>query len=227
MKKALTNDKIDPYESSLKKIKSRYIFQKVFANLTQTKILELIRYCKRLQCKFNKRKYDYIKEYSKIEIEIFPTENTSGHFINFTKANEPYYHIYFNDDRKEMKKYFINKEDKVNKIKMIIDHDVKTLNGLFDKCECIKSINFTKFNRNNIDNMSKMFYGCSSLIEVNFSKFNTDKVRRMISMFEYCSSLEKLDLSNYNTDKVRNMSCMFSNCYSLKELNISNFITKM
>ena len=70
MKKALTNDRIDPYESSLKKIKSRYIFQKVFGNLTQTKILELIRYCKRLQCKFNKRRQVSRYLYSTKRIEV-------------------------------------------------------------------------------------------------------------------------------------------------------------
>ena len=62
-----------------------------------------------------------------------------------------YYHIYFNDNKEEIKnKYEINKEDKVTKIKIIIDYQVKSLKELFSWCECIESINFKNFYRNNV-----------------------------------------------------------------------------
>ena len=67
------------------------------------------------------------------------------------KENEIYYHIYFNDNNEEIKnKYYIEKEDKVTKIKIIIDYQVKSFKDLFLWCNCIESINFKKFYRNNV-----------------------------------------------------------------------------
>ena len=133
MKIESNND--DSKVCSWKKIKCKYILQEIFANLNQTKILELIRYNKKIKPKLNKIKFDYFKEYSQIEIEIFPMENASGKFVNIDDENKPYYHVYFNDERKEIKKYNINEQDKVNKIKIKIDYQVKTLNGLFENCK--------------------------------------------------------------------------------------------
>ena len=96
-----------------KKIKSKYILQKIFANLNQTKILELIRYNKMIKNKLNIIKYNYLKEYSKIEVEIYPKEYTSDNFINIDDENKSYYHIYFNNERNEVKKYNYNEKDKI------------------------------------------------------------------------------------------------------------------
>ena len=66
--------------------------------------------------------------------------------------------------------YYIEEEDKVTKIKIIIDYQVKSFKGLFNWCECIKSINFKKFFRNNITDMICMFSGCSNDLK---NKINT------------------------------------------------------
>ena len=90
-------------------------------------------------------------------------------------------------------KYKINEEDKVTKIKIIIDYQVKSF-SLFYKCECIESINFKKFYRDNITDMSWMFRGCSSLKELNLNNFNTNNVTDMSYMFYECRSLKELNL---------------------------------
>ena len=59
---------------------------------------------------------------------------------------------------------------------------------LFYECDCIESIYFNKFYRNNITNMSSMFSGCSSLKELNLNNFNTNNVTDMNSMFSGCSN---------------------------------------
>ena len=105
------------------------------------------------------------------------------------KGDEKYYHIYFNDNEEEIKRNYIN-EDKVRKMKIIIDSEIKSFSYLFYYCECIESINFKKFFRNNITNMSYMFCGCSSLKELN--------------------------LNNFNIINVTDMSCMFYGCYSVR-----------
>jgi len=57
----------------------------------------------------------------------------------------------------------INENHNIYKINIIIDYQNESLSNLFDNCRCIESINFKKFYRNNITNMSYMFCGCSSL----------------------------------------------------------------
>ena len=158
-----------------------------------------------------------------MEIELFINEY--GEFINIKDEDKLYYHIYFNNNKKEVKKNFINKDEQIKIIKVIIDHQVESFEYLFLDCNCIKTINFKKFNRNNINNMSGMFHRCSSLKELNLNNFNTNNVINMTGVFCGCESLKELNVSNFNTDNVTNMSEMFSECKSLKKLNLNNFNT--
>ena len=174
----------------IENIKSRYILSKIYNNMTIKKKLEIVKYNKRIQNRLNLDVKDY-KEYSEIEIEIIPTKGKYGKFINIKENDELYYHIYFNDNNEEIKnKYEIKEEDKVTKIKIIIDYQVKSFKKLFSGCKCIESINFKKFYRNNITDMSWMFYECSSLKELNLTNFNTNNVTNMREMFYGCSSLK-------------------------------------
>ena len=50
---------------------------------------------------------EYSENFTSIEIEIIPKKNEYGKFINIlNKKEEIYYHIYFNDNKKEVKKIF-------------------------------------------------------------------------------------------------------------------------
>ena len=121
--------------------------------------------------------------------------------------------------------YKFNKEGK-----NIIEYSFKNIltKTCFMFYDCISLINldFSKFNTQNVINMSYMFYNCYSLISLDLSKFNTQKVNDMSYMFYQCKSLKSLDLSNFNTQVVINMSNMFDNCSSLKSLDLSNFNTQ-
>ena len=66
---------------------------------------------------------EYSELYSSIEIEIIPKMNEYGEFINIGKECEKYYHIYFNDNEEEIKRNYIKENDKVRKIKIILDSD--------------------------------------------------------------------------------------------------------
>jgi len=121
--------------------------------------------------------------------------------------------------------YKFNKEGK-----NIIEYSFKNIltKTCFMFYDCISLINldFSKFDTQNVINMSYMFYNCYSLISLDLSKFNTQKVNDMSYMFYQCKSLKSLDLSNFNTQVVINMSNMFDNCSSLKSLDLSNFNTQ-
>ena len=95
-------------------IKSRYILSKIYNNMTIKKKLKIVKYNKKIQNRINLSVKDY-KEYSEtftpIEIEIKPVEDKCGKFININKNDELYYHIYFNDNKKEIKnKYEIDEQ---------------------------------------------------------------------------------------------------------------------
>ena len=129
----------------IENIKSRYILSKIYHNTTIKKKLEIVKYNKRKQNRLNLVVKDY-KEYSEIKIEIIPAKGKYGRFIYIDENDKLYYHIYFNDNNEEIKnKYDIKEEDKVKKIKIIIDYQVKSFMKLFFECECIESINFKNF----------------------------------------------------------------------------------
>ena len=196
------------------KIKSDYFLQKLYDNMPKKKKLEIVKYNKKVQNRLDLGVKDY-KEFCELEIEIIPTKGKYGKFININENDELYYHIYFNNNKEEIKnKYEIKEEDKVVKIKIIIDYQVKSFKNLFEYCECIESITFKKFYRNNITDMSCMFYKCSSLKELNLNNFNTNNVTNMSCMFDGCSSLKELNLYNFNINNVTDMSSMFFECCS-------------
>ena len=212
-----------------KAIKNDYFLMKVFNNLQKKNSLEMAKYNKKIKKRLNLNINDY-KEYceiySSIEIELIPVNDKFGKFININEKNSLYYHIYFNNNNKEeTKRNYLKKNEKVNKINIIIDYQVESLFVLFKDCVCIESINFKKFYRNNIINLSWMFCKCSSLKEINLSNFNTNNVTDMQGMFYGCSSLEEINLPNFNTNNVKDMGYMFYGCSSLKEINLSNFNT--
>ena len=202
-------------------IKSKNIMKKIFKNLNEFKLLNIIRNSKKFQSLLDITIDDYklaYKEYCKIEIEITLSEDEDLNKLDLNKFNEkikknPYFHL-------EKKK-----DDFENKYIIKLDTEIESLESLFDGYISIKEINFIKFNRKDIKNMSKIFNLCINLIKVDLSKIRTNNVEDMSSMFASCLLLENLNLSNFNTSKVINMSHMFYICNNLQELNISSFNT--
>ena len=93
-------------------------------------------------------------------------QNGFAPLVNFNEDEESYYHIYFNNNKFETKRNYIEKGEEVKKIKIIIDYQVESFYKLFYYCNYMKSINFKNFYRDNIKNMSYMFFGCTSLKKV-------------------------------------------------------------
>ena len=138
----------------IENLKSDYFLQTLYDIMPKKNKLEIVKYNKRIQNRLNLSIKDY-KEYSEtftpIEIEIIPIKDKYGKFIHINKYDKLYYHIYFNDNKEEIKnKYKINEEDKVTKLKIIIDYLVKSFKKLFYCCKCIESIHSKKFYRNNV-----------------------------------------------------------------------------
>ena len=225
-------NKIKPNEVLIN-IKSKYILQLLLSYLKKPKDLKIIKYNKKIHQKLgiDSNYYkEYIEKFSNIELEIIPLKNKYGKFINILNNEEkPFYHIYFNEKEEEIKREYLDeyldKNEKIEKIRVILNYQKKSFYKLFDDCKYIEFIYFKKSFRKDINNTSYMFSGCTSLKEIKFNDFNTSNVNSMNNMFSRCSSLKELDLSHFNTEQVTNMSCMFSGCSSLIQLNLSNFNT--
>ena len=95
-----------------KNFKSKYILKNLFNYLNKKKLLDIIKYNKNIKDIIDISIKDY-KEYSvlysSIEIEIKPAKNKYGKFININKEEEKYFHIYFNDNKEEIKRNYLKK----------------------------------------------------------------------------------------------------------------------
>ena len=101
-----------------------------------------MKYNKKLQKRLNISINDY-REIAKIEIELKLVDGKYGKFINIPDKDKEYYHIYFDNSNKEIKRYYL-KNEKVKMIKIIIDYHDKSFEKLFYNCDCIESIFFKK-----------------------------------------------------------------------------------
>ena len=173
--------------NNLRYIKSNFILKISFNYMTERKALEILKYNKNIQKRINININHYKDYYEKIEIEIIPIKNKYGPFININEKDKKYYHIYFNDNkREEIKSTYLNEENKISKINIIIDYQVTLFSFLFYNCDYIKSIDFKKFFRNNITNMNDIFSRCWSSKELKLSYYNTNNVTDMNCMFGQC-----------------------------------------
>ena len=150
----------------LENLKSDYFLIKTINIIKKNKLLNITKYNKKFQKRLNiniNNYKEYSQLYSSIEIELKLSDNIYGRFINISNEEKEYYHIYFDNSIEEIKRNYLKDNEKVKMIKIIINYQVKSFNGLFNYCECIHSKFFKKFYRNNITDMSNMFSFCSSL----------------------------------------------------------------
>ncbi len=100
-----------------------------------------------------------------------------------------------------------------------------SLEGMFDHCESLKSIDFgDTFKTDNVTNMHTMFQNNTSLEELDLSSFNTGNVETMYYMFANDAALASIDFgNNFSTENVTNMGWMFFGCNSLNTLDLSAF----
>ena len=135
--------------NKLKKVNSHYIIQKFFEYMTERKYLEIIRYNKSIQKRINiniNHYKAYSEEYSSIELDIIPMKGEYGKFISINEEDKKYLHIYFNDNtKKEIERTYLDEDENVSKISIIIDYQIKSFSKLFYYCECIESIKFKNF----------------------------------------------------------------------------------
>ena len=103
--------------------------------------------------------------------------------------------------------------------------NVTNMEGMFQLCSGLTSLDVTGFKTDNVTSMNGMFYNCFGLTSLDVTGFKTDNVTNMGSMFAGCSGLTSLDVTGFKTDNVTNMSAMFSGCSGLTSLDVTGFKT--
>ena len=158
----------------LEKISSKYILQEIIKNHLDKKVyLQLVQYNKKLQEKLKIKLKDYKYCSERVIIDLYPKKDLPKgqfYFININEKERQYFHFFFDENKKEENRNYITENDKINKIRVIIESKIKSFGRLFCDCDCLEKINFIKCERNDIQNLYDTFRNCRSLIEVNISK---------------------------------------------------------
>ena len=108
-----------------KNLKNDYFLKIIFNNLMKKKTLNIIKYNKNIKDRMNiniKDYKEYLELYSSIELEIKPVKDEYDRFINIDEENKMYYHIYFDDNKEEIKRNYLKENEKIKTIKIIIDY---------------------------------------------------------------------------------------------------------
>ena len=166
----------------LKEVKSKLILKKIISCIQREKLMKIIFRNKKLQNKLNLSINDYKKLCTvEIEMEIINRKiKEDAYFIHYLNEEiSSFYHIYFDDNKEEMKRNYLTPEDKITKIKISIDSGIESLKNLFYNCAIIKRIKFNKFNIKDIIDFSYMFYNCKFIENIDVSKVKTENVKKL------------------------------------------------
>lgn len=97
----------------------------------------------------------------------------------------------------------------------------ESLANLFNSCENLEKISdITKWDTKSIKNFSSIFFGCQKLSFIpNISEWNTSKATRIDCLFSECLNLKEIpDISKWDTSSVNDFSDLFSGCSSINEI---------
>ena len=115
------NGKFKQTKSVINNIKSNITLKKIINFMNKKKSLDIMKYNKKLQKKLNLSINSYIEYshlYSSIEIELKFSYNIYGKFINILYEEKECYHIYFDNSIEEIKRNYVEYNNKVRIIKL-------------------------------------------------------------------------------------------------------------
>ncbi len=159
----------------------------------------------------------YLKENSE---ELYDISIVSDGIIAFPEDSSYLFSFSSNFDGSNLKKINFNNS--------IDTFNVKDMSSMFEYDDSLTSIDLSKFNTTNVEDMGCMFRRCS-IKSVDVSNFNTSNVTDMNGMFsrgywdydtDYELNINGLNI--FNTSKVTDMSGMFHNVTTDK-LDLSSF----
>lgn len=113
----------------------------------------------------------------------------------------------------------------VNDIDVSHLDDLSEVFHQYDATKC-DEIHCENWDVRNVKDMSFMFAECECIETVDLSKWKTDSLRKTVGMFYGCVELHDLNLNNFNVEKVISMREMFRACWKLDVLRIDSWKPK-
>ena len=169
-------------------LKSDFILKKIFINLKRTKLLEIVNHNKKLQKRLNLNINDYknyYELYSPIEIELIFNGDEYNKFINISNEEKGYYHIYFDNSKKDIENNNYNQKMDSKKISCKEGIIKKKSNN---KLENLKSDFF----------FEKIINNSSKKRALEFLKYNKKAQRRtnfnIDDYKKYCESYSSIEI---------------------------------
>ncbi|MCQ2496171.1 MAG: leucine-rich repeat protein [Lachnospiraceae bacterium] len=111
--------------------------------------------------------------------------------------------------------------------KAIVDlKDTTVAYKMFEGCNALRSVDFSKFTTSKIKTMYAMFKDCSLLSSIDMSTLYSYQLTNCEAMFSGCSKLKSVDFKGFTMTNVENVMSMFLNCSSLEEIDMSTLNCK-
>lgn len=101
--------------------------------------------------------------------------------------------------------------------------EVMYMDGMFDSCFALESVNFGDIDTSKATTFSRMFKDCASLKTIDISALDSQNVTDFSRMFENCESLVSLDLSTLDIGKSTTLAAMMKGCRKLEIVRIDNW----
>lgn len=100
--------------------------------------------------------------------------------------------------------------------------NIRNMAGLFFGCEKVElpSSNLGNWDVSNVETMENMFYGCKRLTEFSAPFWDVSKVKNMAGMFSY-SGVEFVYMATWDLSKVRDMRRIFAHASNLWGLSLA------
>ena len=108
---------------------------------------------------------------------------------------------------------------------------IENMDGMFESCEKLISLNFVNLDISNVKNMETMFRDCYSFEYINvydpdkidsensyLKFFNPQGITSIVAIFAGCINLKSINITNWNFEKVYDISHMLESCISLTNI---------
>lgn len=120
--------------------------------------------------------------------------------------------------------YQLTKLESIENISYLHTENMTNMQGMFDSCASLKTIDVSSFDTSGVLSMSGMFGSCSALTKVNANNLDTSKVTSMSGMFNGCYNLQEVNINGFDLSCVTDCSAMFNSCNALTTLDLSTWV---
>ena len=100
-------------------------------------------------------------------------------------------------------------------------YNIHYFSYVFANCHKLRTIDISKFNLDNVENIDYLFFSCINLENIILPNRKFNNIKSMVHTFDNCTKLETIDLTWINTSNVLNLNYAFANCKTLNKIKFT------